>query len=186
MIQNMKMKKKEKRNNNNGTALAASGNGVFKGRCHICRKWEHNRNQCPYRNNRNMQNRQTRQNMSTSNNPTNTNCNTNSTPNPKGNNTNKYVPSRKSRFQGKCNHCRKWGHSREGCSFLGNNQFRNAERANICMPVAENIPQNRVVEEVVLINKMCTVRNEESGLNEIRNNIWIADSGASSHMTNDA
>ena len=29
-------KRKEKKNNNHGTALAVSGNGVFKGRCYIC------------------------------------------------------------------------------------------------------------------------------------------------------
>ena len=53
------------------------------------------------------------------------------------------------------------------------------------MPVPEDVP-NGVEEEVVLINKMPTIKNEETGLNEIRNNIWIADSGASSHMTNNA
>ena len=39
------------------------------------------------------------------------------------------------------------------------------------MPVSENVPQNGVEQEVVLINKMLTMRNEESGLNEIRSNI---------------
>ena len=33
---------------------------------------------------------------------------------------------------------------------------------------------------------MPTIRKDKSGLNEIRNNIWIVDSGASSHMTNGA
>ena len=32
---------------------------------------------------------------------------------------------------------------------------------------------------------MPDMRNEESRQNKIRNNVWIADSGASSHMTND-
>ena len=54
------------------------------------------------------------------------------------------------------------------------------------MPVSENVPQNRVEEELVLINKIPTVRNEEPGLNEIKNNVWIANSGASSHMVNNA
>ena len=52
------------------------------------------------------------------------------------------------------------------------------------MPVSENVPENGVEEEVVLINKLPTMRNEELGLNESRNNIWIANSGASSLMTN--
>ena len=54
------------------------------------------------------------------------------------------------------------------------------------MPVSEDVPQNGVEAEVVLINKTPTVKNEESGLNEIRNNIWLADSGPSSHMTSNA
>ena len=49
------------------------------------------------------------------------------------------------------------------------------------MPVSENVPQNRVEEEVVLIKKIPTIRNEESGLNEIRNEIWMADSDALRH-----
>ena len=53
------------------------------------------------------------------------------------------------------------------------------------MPAPPNIPQNGVEEEVVLINKMPTVRKDESRLNEIRNNKWVVDSGASSHMTDD-
>ena len=101
-----------------------------------------------------------------------------------GNNNINYIPPRRSRFQGKCNHCRKQGHRREDCWFLKNNQFKNAERANIDIPVSENAPQNRIEEEVVLINKISTVRNEESGLNKIRKDIWTTDSGASSHMSN--
>ena len=54
------------------------------------------------------------------------------------------------------------------------------------MPVPSDVPKKRIEEEVVLINKMPIMRNEESGPNEIRNNAWKADSGASSHMTNDA
>ena len=53
------------------------------------------------------------------------------------------------------------------------------------MPVSENVPENVVEEEELLINKMPTIRKEKSGLNEIRNKIWIANSGASSHMTKD-
>ena len=123
------------------------------------------------------------------NNTTNANCNANSNPNPTsnptGNNINNYIPPRRSRSEGKCDHCRKWGHRREDCWFL-KNQFRKAERVNLCMPLSEDVPKNGVEEEVVLINKMPTIRNEESDLSEIRNDIWIADLGASSHMTNDA
>ena len=90
-------------------------------------------------------------------------CNTNSNPSPIGNNTNDYIPPKIPRFQGKCNYCRKWGYRGENCWFLKNNQFRNAERTKV------------VEEEVVLINKMPTTRNEELGLNEIRNNVWLAD-----------
>ena len=35
------------------------------------------------------------------------------------------------------------------------------------MSVSEDVPENGVEEEVVLINKMPTIRNEETGLNEI-------------------
>ena len=147
-------------------------------------KLGHKSNQCPFRNNGNIQNRQNTQNTSVTTNPLNANCNTNSSSNPTVNNTNNYIPYRRPRFQGKCNHYGKWGHRRED-SWCLKNQFRIAERANVCMPVSENVPKNRVEEEVVLINKMPTIRNGESGLNEIRNNIGIADSGASSHTTND-
>ena len=64
----------------------------------------------------------------------------------------------RSRFQGKCNHCGKWRYRREDCWFLKNNQFRNAERANVCMPEAPNVPGNGVEEEIVLINEIPTVR----------------------------
>ena len=56
----------------------------------------------------------------------------------------------------------------------------------MCIPVPTEAPQNGVEEEVMLINKMPTTRNEEPGLNENRKNVWIADSEASSHMTNNA
>ena len=49
-------KKGRRRNNNHGAALVASGNGVFKGRCNVCRKWRHKSNQYPFRNNRNTHN----------------------------------------------------------------------------------------------------------------------------------
>ena len=51
------------------------------------------------------------------------------------------------------------------------------------MPVQEDV-LNDIEEEVVLINKMPMIKNRETRLNEIRSNIWIADSGALSHMTN--
>ena len=111
------------------------------------------------------------QNTQNTNNPTNAYQNQNPMNNSTANNTNNYVPPRGPRFQGKCNHCGKWGHKREDCWFLKNNQFRNTERANVCMSVPLDLPQNRVEEEVMLINKMPTMRNEESGLNDIRNDI---------------
>ena len=47
----MKTRKKGKRrNHNHGTELAASGNGVFKGRCYICEIWGHKRYQYSFRN----------------------------------------------------------------------------------------------------------------------------------------
>ena len=54
------------------------------------------------------------------------------------------------------------------------------------MSVPENAPANEVEEEVMLIIKTSTKKNDILGLNEIRNNIWIANSGASSHTTNNA
>ena len=99
--------------------------------------------------------------------------NPNPTGNPMGNNNNNYIHPRRPRFPGKCNHCRKWGYRREDCWFL-KNQFSNAERANICILVSEDVPKKRGEEEVVLINEIPTLRNEESGLNEIRNDVQIA------------
>ena len=183
--ENKDLTKGRKRNNNNGMVVAASGNGVFKGRRYICENSGHKSHQCPYRNNGNTLNGQTTQNMSSTNNTTNTNHNANSNPNPTGNNTNKYVPPRRPRFQGKCGHCEIWVLRIEECWFLKNNQFRHAEKVNVCKPAPPDVPQNGVEEKVVPINKMPTVRNEESGLNEPRTDVWIADSGASSHMTND-
>ena len=54
------------------------------------------------------------------------------------------------------------------------------------MPISESIPANEVEEEVVLINETPTMRNKELDLNEIRNNIWIVESGASSHIIKNA
>ena len=47
------------------------------------------------------------------------------------------------------------------------------------------VPNDYAEDEVALINEMPFVENKNLGLSEIRNHIWIADSGASSHMTND-
>ena len=44
-------------------------------------------------------------------------------------------------------------------------------KANVCMPVSENVPQNGDKEEEVLINKIPTLRNQESGLNKISNKV---------------
>ena len=105
--------------------------------------------------------------MSPTNNTTNSNyqynAHPNSTNNPTGNNTNNHVPPRWPRLPGECDHDGKWGHKREDCQFL-KNQFRNTERANVCKPVSENLPANKVEEEVVLFNETPTVRNEELGL----------------------
>ena len=46
------------------------------------------------------------------------------------------------------------------------------------------MPTNEDEEEVEIINGMPTVRNKEIGINKIRNNIRIADSGASSQIIN--
>ena len=43
------------------------------------------------------------------------------------------------------------------------------------------VPNNYVEDNVTLINKMPAVENKNLGLNEIRKDIWIADSGALSH-----
>ena len=126
-------KKGKRRNNNHGAVLAASGNSIFKGRCYICRNWGYKSNQCPFRNNRNAENGQNTQNIQNVNNPMNACQNRNPTNNFTADNTNNYILPRRPRFQRKCNHCRKWGHMREDCWFLKNNQFRNAERANKCV-----------------------------------------------------
>ena len=46
------------------------------------------------------------------------------------------------------------------------------------------IPNQYTEDEVALINKMPVSKNKDLELNEIRKDIWIADSGALSHMTN--
>ena len=47
------------------------------------------------------------------------------------------------------------------------------------------IPSNYTEDKKALINKMPVVENKDLGLNEIRKDIWIVDSGMLSHMTND-
>ena len=47
------------------------------------------------------------------------------------------------------------------------------------------IPNIYAEDKVALIDKMPVVKNKDLGLNEIRKDIWIADSGVSSQMTND-
>ena len=49
--ENEMRKKGKRRNNYHGTALAASGNGLFKERCYVCKNWGHKSNQCPFKNN---------------------------------------------------------------------------------------------------------------------------------------
>ena len=73
-------------------ALAAVGNGQFKGRCFVCGNFGHKSHQCPTRNNKNTQNGQTTQNVPATYNTTKANQNQNLNQNPTANNTNNYVP----------------------------------------------------------------------------------------------
>ena len=57
-----------------------------------------------------------------------------------------------------------------------------SEKAGI---MCTTVPNNYAEDKVALINKIPVVENKNLSLNEIRKDIWIADSGASSHMTND-
>ena len=160
-------KKSKRRNSHHGMALVANRNGVFKGRCYTCRNWGHKSQQCLFRNNRNNQNTQNLQNAYSH---LNAYQNRNTTNIPTANYTNSYVPPRRPRFPGKCDHCRKWGHKCKDCWLL-KNQLRNSEKANVYIPATNNVEETGVEEEVVLINKMPTMKNEKTGLNEIRNDI---------------
>ena len=53
------------------------------------------------------------------------------------NNSNDYVPPRRYRFNGKCDHCGKWGHRKEYCWILKKNYVKNKKvkkRASCTQP----------------------------------------------------
>ena len=94
--------KKKGKNNANDTALAMRGFKGFRGRCHFCGNFGHKQSECP--------STSTNENQETNNNNRNQNNQKETTPNATNKNSNDYVPPRKHRFNGKCDHCRKWGY----------------------------------------------------------------------------
>ena len=166
---------KKGKNNGNSTALTMLGFNVFRGRCHFCGNFGYKQSECPFKN--------TNENQKTNNNNENQNNQKETTPNAT-NNSNDYVPPRRYRFNGKCDHCGKWSHRTEDYWIL-KKELRAKQECEKAGIMWTTVPNNYVEDKVVLINEMPVVENKNLGLNEIRKDIWIADSGASSHMTND-
>ena len=77
------------------------------------------------------------------------------------------------KFHGWCHNCGYWGHRKVDCKFIIQDQ---TEKANVTKEENSN--------DVSLINYDTMLQNYELNLQNLKD-IWIADSGASSHMTND-
>ena len=126
----------------------------FKGRCNNCGAWGHKGFQCPEK-------EKEESNGNGQNNSNNTN------------NNNKYK-----KFTGKCNHCGKIGHKMYQCWIknpsLKPEKFKNPPSANYCQQTNGNGNSN---DAVVLM----ALENDNKNKN---NKIWIADTGASSHIVN--
>ena len=101
--------KRKGKNNANDTALAMQGYKVFRGRCHFCGNFGHKPSECPFKN--------TNENQKINNNNGNQNNQKETTPNTI-NNSNDYIPPRRHRFNGKCDHCRECSHRKEDCWIL--------------------------------------------------------------------
>ena len=96
---------KKGKNNAISTALTMQDFKGFRGRCHFCGNFGHKQSECPYKN--------TNENQKSSNNNRNQNNQKETTLNATHNNSNDYIPPRRHRFKGKCDHCVKWGHRKE-------------------------------------------------------------------------
>ena len=167
--------KRKGKNNANDTALIVRGFKGFRGRCHFYGNFGHEQSECPFKS--------SNENQKSNNNNGNQN-NQKETPSNATNNSNDYVPPRKYRFNGKYDHCRKWGHRKEDCWIL-KRELREKQESEEVDIMCATVPNDYAEDKVALINEMPVVKNKNLGLNEIRKDIWIADSGALSHMTND-
>ena len=79
----------------------------FRGRCYLCGNFGHKQTKCPYKNTKGNQKANNHNNYRKQNNQKE------ATLNSINYNLNNYVPPRRDRFDGKCDHCRKWDHRKE-------------------------------------------------------------------------
>ena len=87
---------------------------------------------------------------------------------------------RKKRLNVKCTHCGRWGHKYTDCWYYKKQQDRqknNGESINVTSETKEE-------KDVALITENPTGNENALFCTEIHEDVWIADSGASSHMTN--
>ena len=78
------------------------------------------------------------------------------------------------KFHGKCHNCGYWGHRKVDCKFLKQEQTKKA-----------NVAKEENSDDVSLINYDTMLQKYELILTKNLKDVWIIDSGASSHMTND-
>ena len=78
------------------------------------------------------------------------------------------------KFPGRCHNCGYWGHRKVDFTFLKQDQTEKA-----------SVTKEQNSDDVSLINYDTMLHNYKLSLSKKLKVIWIADSGASSHMTND-
>ena len=153
----------------------------FRGRCHFCGNFALKKAKYTFKNTNRNQN--TYKNSNSRNQKNQRGTSTNSTLYYVNNNANNYIPHRGARYYQKCDHCGKWGHKKENCWFLKKEQQeKKSEKAKAMQTLAQN---SYLEEEMALVKEMPVMKNNNLELNEIQKDIWIADSCASSNMTNE-
>ncbi len=130
--------------------------GTYKGRCHKCGQWGHKRADCKSNGTSNHRNKSNNNRV-------------------QGNNNNNNQEAKKPKFNGNCNYCKKRGHKEVDCF------KKKREEGNKNKETASNAQQSedskKDESEVVLMSTVV----KDSKISELT---WIADTGASSHMTN--
>lgn len=99
----------------------------------------------------------------------------NNTSTSNNNNNNNGQFTKKPRFNGNCRYCNKFGHKEQDCFTKKNNKSK-SESANV-----SNENKSTKSEVILTATEYCL---SVSNNNDNNDNIWVGDSGASSHMVN--
>jgi hypothetical protein len=158
-------------------ALTATTKKVFKGMCSHCRKWGHKAANCRDRQNNGGNTNNNRNNRN--NNNHNNNRGNNSNNNNNNNNNSDSSNQNQRRFDGECFYCGKKGHRANECRKKARDEANGSQNPQDGTGTERaNTSTERNRETALCAQEVCSLASDRVP------HLWIADSGASSHMIN--